>query len=136
MIGRDALIDVECEIWIPAARPDVIREDNVGRLRAKLVASGANIPATAGAERRLHEQGILCLPDFIANAGGVICAAKEYQGSTESAAFDTIAGKIRANTEQVPAETQRRQIRPRDAAVALATERVKRAMNVRCWSIF
>ena len=100
-LDRDAVIDVECDIWIPAARPDVIREDNVARLRTKLVLQGANIPFTPGAEKILHERGVLVIPDFIANAGGVICAAMEYRGATESQAFQVIEEKIRANTEAV-----------------------------------
>ena len=68
----DAIIDVACDIWIPSARPDVLRADNVAQLQTKLVAQGANIPATEEAEAMLHARGILVLPDFIANAGGVI----------------------------------------------------------------
>ncbi|MBU6488707.1 MAG: hypothetical protein KGQ57_12930, partial [Burkholderiales bacterium] len=44
--GRDAIVDIECEIWIPAARPDVVHEDNVARLKTRLVIQGANIPFT------------------------------------------------------------------------------------------
>src|SRR5690606_15239593 len=73
-IDRDAIIDLECDVWIPAARPDVLNEDNIHRLKTKLVIEGANIPLTYGAEKYLHKKGILCIPDFIANAGGVICA--------------------------------------------------------------
>ena len=49
----------------------------------------------------MHERGILSIPDFIANAGGVIAAAVEYHGGTEKAALDTIAEKIAANTRAV-----------------------------------
>jgi glutamate dehydrogenase (NAD(P)+) len=73
-LERDAILDVEC-IGIPAARPDVVREDNVGRLKARLVLQGANIPFTSGAEQTLHERGVVVIPDCIANAGGVICGA-------------------------------------------------------------
>ena len=79
---RDGVIDVEYDIWIPAARPDVLTATTVQRLSTRLVVQGANIPATAEAETWLHEQGILSDPDFIANAGGVICAAVEVQGGT------------------------------------------------------
>jgi glutamate dehydrogenase (NAD(P)+) len=48
----DDMVGVECDIWIPAARPDVLREENVDRLKARLVLQGANIPATPGAEQR------------------------------------------------------------------------------------
>jgi glutamate dehydrogenase (NAD(P)+) len=135
-LERDAVIDVECEIWIPAARPDVIHEDNVNRLKTKLIVSGANIPMTAAAERTLHERGVLCVPDFIANAGGVICAAMEYQGSTQSAAFDAIAERIRANTGEVLETSKQRGILPRQAAMDLSVQRVENAMGFRRWSIF
>ena len=103
----DAVIDIDCEIWIPAARPDVIHKDNVNRLKTKLVPQGANIPFTPEAERILHEKGVLVLPDFIANAGGVICASVEYHGGTQSQAFQTIEEKIRANTEEVLANAKK-----------------------------
>ncbi|MGV1100873.1 Glu/Leu/Phe/Val family dehydrogenase [Thiovibrio sp. JS02] len=133
---RDAIIDLECEIWVPAARPDVVREDNVHRLKTKLVAQGANIPFTPGAEQYLHEQGVLCLPDFIANAGGVICAAMEYHGSSQTEAFRAIAEKIRDNTQQVLEEAEQEGILPRQAAVNLATRRVEKAMTYKRWGIF
>ncbi len=127
-LSADAIIDVECEIWIPAARPDVIRKDNVARLKTKLVAQGANIPFTGDAERILHKAGTLVIPDFIANAGGVICASVEYHGGTQSQALQTIEEKIRANTEEVLANAEKSGSLPRQAAVALAEARVKKAM--------
>jgi glutamate dehydrogenase/leucine dehydrogenase len=127
-LNIDAIIDVECEVWIPAARPDVIRKDNVARLKTKLVAQGANIPFTAEAERILHEKNVLILPDFIANAGGVICASVEYHGGTQAQALRTIEEKIRANTEEVLANAKKSGTLPRQAAVELAEARVKKAM--------
>ena len=135
-IRAEELVAVECEIWIPAARPDVIRAENAPRMRTRLVLSGANIPATDEAERILHERGIVLVPDFIANAGGVICAAMEWQGATQSAAFDAIAERIRANTAAVLESAKQRRVLPRQAAVDLARERVRRAMATRRWSIF
>ena len=128
-LSVDAIIDIECEIWIPAARPDVIRKDNVHRLKTKLVAQGANIPFTPEAERILHEKNVLILPDFIANAGGVICASVEYHGGTQSQALQTIEEKISANTEEVLANAKTRNLLPRQAAVELAEARVRKAME-------
>ncbi len=130
-LGVDAIIDVDCDIWIPAARPDVLHADNAGRLKAKLVAQGANIPATPDAEAILHERGILVIPDFIANAGGVICAAVEYHGGTQALAFATIDERIRANTREVLGEAARTGRQPREAAVDLARRRVQQAMTYR-----
>ncbi|HEY7219275.1 MAG TPA: Glu/Leu/Phe/Val dehydrogenase [Candidatus Binatia bacterium] len=127
----DGVIDIDCDIWIPAARPDVIRKENVDRLKTKLVPQGANIPFTLEAERILHERGVLVLPDFIANAGGVICAAVEYHGGTQSQALQTIEEKIRANTEEVLANAKKNGSLPRQAAVELAATRVRKAMTYR-----
>ncbi|MFZ0693461.1 MAG: Glu/Leu/Phe/Val dehydrogenase [Alphaproteobacteria bacterium] len=135
-LDRDGIIDIECEIWIPAARPDVIRDDNVARLKTKLVAQGANIPLTPGAEKYLHERGVICLPDFIANAGGVICAAMEYHGASEAAALATVAEKLRANASEVLTESKGRKILPREAAMNLVLRRVKKAMSLRRWGLF
>lgn len=134
-LTSERIIDLECEIWIPAARPDVIHEDNVEHLQTKLIVQGANIPITHAAEQRLHERGVLCVPDFIANAGGVICAAMEYQGASEGAVLETIEEKIRRNTQQVLRAAKEQRITPRAAAVELATERVKKAMRLRRWSL-
>jgi glutamate dehydrogenase (NAD(P)+) len=130
-LGTDAIIDVDCDIWIPAARPDVLHAGNVERLKARLVAQGANIPATAEAEAILHQRGILVIPDFIANAGGVICAAVEYHGGTQASAFATIDERIRANTRQVLENAREPGQRPREAAVDLAHRRVRQAMSYR-----
>ena len=134
-LHRDAIVDAECDIWIPAARPDVVREDNVDRLKTRLVLQGANIPFTAGAEEALHARGVLVVPDFIANAGGVICAALEYQGAGQAAALAAIDEKIRANTQAVLEAATTAHVSPRRAALALATDRVREAMSYRRFSI-
>jgi len=135
-LDRDAVIDIECDLWIPAARPDVVNEDNVERLKTRLVVQGANIPFTEGAERILHQKGVLCVPDFIANAGGVICAAMEYKGASESAVFETIKEKVRRNTKEVLERSRKENILPRQSAIALAEQRVRKAMSFRRWSLF
>jgi glutamate dehydrogenase/leucine dehydrogenase len=95
------------------------------------VAQGANIPFTAEAERILHEKGILVLRDFIANAGGVICASVEYHGGTQSQALQSIEEKISSNTEEVLANAKKSGSLPRQAAVALAEARVRKATAYR-----
>ncbi|RKZ66491.1 MAG: Glu/Leu/Phe/Val dehydrogenase, partial [Gammaproteobacteria bacterium] len=135
-LEQDAIIDIACDIWIPAARPDVINEHNVDRLCTKLIVQGANIAITEGAEKQLYEKGVLCVPDFIANAGGVICAAMEYKGSTQQIAMATIAEKISNNTKTVLEISRTENIQPREAAIQMATERVKKAMSMRRWSLF
>jgi len=132
-LDGDAIIDVPCDIWVPAARPDVIHAGNVARLRTRLVAQGGNIPCTTEAEAALAQRGILVLPDFIANAGGVICAAIEYRGGTEAAAFAAIDEKIRANTAAILEAVRSGGMLPRMAAQDLAKTRIERAMAARRW---
>ncbi len=130
-ITREALIGVPCDMWIPAARPDTLTLDNVKDLKARLVIQGANIPATGPAEEWMHAHGILSIPDFIANAGGVICAAIEYHGGTEAQALAAIEERIRANTRETLERARADRVPPRQAATRMATARVCEAMGYR-----
>ena len=127
----DAWIDIPCDIFVPAARPDVIDETNALRLKCKVVLQGANIPVTARAERILHDRDILSIPDFVANAGGVICASVEYRGGTQKQAFETIEEKIRENTHEVLKLSKAHSQIPAEAAKTLAKQRVSEAMAYR-----
>jgi len=124
--------------WLGAepCHPDVIHDDNVERLDTNLFLQGANIPATTTAEARLYDKSILYVPDFIANAGGVICAAMEYHGANEGAAMAIIKEKVMRNTRQVLERTKAEGIPPRQAAEALALERVRKAMSFRRFNTF
>jgi glutamate dehydrogenase/leucine dehydrogenase len=132
-LAGDSVIDLVCDIWIPAARPDVIHAGNVARLQTRLVAEGANIPCTPEAEAALAGRGVLVLPDFIANAGGVICAAVEYRHGSEASAFAAIEEKLRSNTAAVLDAVRSSGALPRGAALALAETRLQRAMATRRW---
>jgi glutamate dehydrogenase (NAD(P)+) len=127
----DELVGVDCDIWIPAARPDVLNDKNVSRLKARLVLQGANIPATHEAEEYMHKNAILNVPDFIANAGGVICASVEYHGDTQTQAMAAIEDRIRANTSEVLELARGDNCTPRQAAVAMARKRVEEATRYR-----
>lgn len=130
-LDRDAFIDLESDVFVPAARPDVIHEQNAVRLQCKAILQGANIPVTGIAERILHGRGILSVPDFVANAGGVICAAVEYQGGTQKQAFETIEEKIRENTREILQLAKTHHQMPAEAALSLAKQRVGEAMAYR-----
>jgi glutamate dehydrogenase (NAD(P)+)/glutamate dehydrogenase (NADP+) len=125
------IFGLPCDILIPAARPDCIHADNAKEIKAKLILQGANIPATAEAEQALHDRGVLNIPDFICNAGGVICASVEYHGGTERDALEDIEEKISRNTREVLTRSLEERVEPRTAAVELARKRVKTAMELR-----
>jgi glutamate dehydrogenase (NAD(P)+) len=136
VISQEELISIATDIWIPAARPDVINSSNVDSVSTKLILQGANIAVTADAEERLHKVGILCIPDFIANAGGVICAAMEYAGAGRKAAFDAIWEKIGSNTEILLETVKNDNVLPRAAGLKLAQTRVEAAMTNRRHSLY
>jgi glutamate dehydrogenase (NAD(P)+) len=130
-LGIDEWIKIPCDIFVPAARPDVIDETNAPEMNCKLVLQGANIPVTARAERILYDNGILSVPDFVANAGGVICASVEYKGGTKTQAFATIEEKIRENTKEILHLSKAHHQIPAEAALSLAKQRVAEAMAYR-----
>lgn len=131
ILGRDDFIDLDFDIFVPAAQPDVIDAGNAGRLKCKLILQGANIPCTDEAEEILQARGVVNVPDFVANAGGVICGSVEFHGGTKSAAFTEIEEKMRENTAAVLELAAREKIKPRDAALKLARDRVREAMSYR-----
>jgi len=129
--GQEDIFSLDIEILIPAAVPDVIHKGNVDAIKAGLVLQGANIPVTQEAEEALQKKGILSIPDFIANAGGVIMAAMEYEKKTEKEAFEAIATRIRDNTRRILEKAEKEKKLPRQAAVEIAKDRVLKAMRYR-----
>lgn len=133
VIPGDALVSLPCDIWIPAARPDALRADNVDRLACKLVVQGANVPATKDAEARMFERGIISVPDFIANAGGVIAGAVEYGGGSEAIALAAIEEKVGRNTRLTLEGVLAARVPPAVAATKLATDRLHSMMKLKRW---
>ncbi len=77
-ISNKDLLELECDVLIPAAKEDQIDKDNAGNIRAKIIAEGANGPVTANADKILEENGIMVIPDILANAGGVTVSYFEW----------------------------------------------------------
>ena len=79
----------------------------------------------------LAERGVLVIPDFVANAGGVICAAVEYHGGNQSQAMMTISDRIGANVREMLSRSASEGLTPRNVATSIARERVQSAMQYR-----
>ncbi|CUU08838.1 glutamate dehydrogenase (NAD(P)+) [Candidatus Thermokryptus mobilis] len=77
-ITNKELLELECDVLIPAAREDQITKNNAPNIKAKLIVEGANGPTTASADPILEEKGILVVPDIVANAGGVTASYFEW----------------------------------------------------------
>ncbi|WP_237563557.1 Glu/Leu/Phe/Val family dehydrogenase [Arthrobacter sp. H-02-3] len=128
---------VDAEIAIPAALQDVLHEGNVGGISAKLVVEGANLPTNAAAQQALRAASVTVVPDFVANAGGVVSAAfamesrySPFRPETEQI-FTTVSHKLRENTAIVLAEAEKLDSTTHHAARSLAQNRVRRAMELR-----
>ena len=77
-ITNEELLELECDILVPAAKEDQITKDNAPKLKCKIIAEGANGPTTAKADPILQNNGILVVPDILANAGGVTVSYFEW----------------------------------------------------------
>src|SRR6185295_917697 len=83
-ITNDELIAVECDVFAPCALEQVVTEDNADTVRAKVIIECANGPVTPAADSILEENGVLVIPDVLANAGGVVVSYFEWvQGLQE-----------------------------------------------------
>ncbi|MBI2147567.1 Glu/Leu/Phe/Val dehydrogenase, partial [Candidatus Woesearchaeota archaeon] len=120
------IISVPADIFIPAAQADVINSRNKHKVKAKIIVQGANIPMTYEVEQELYKKGILIVPDFIANAGGVISSYIEYIGGAERDVFPMVQERIVKNTLLVLERSAQKKIPPRAAALEIAQERVKK----------
>ncbi|MFN7990778.1 MAG: Glu/Leu/Phe/Val dehydrogenase [Candidatus Micrarchaeia archaeon] len=126
------LFELPVDILVPGARPDVINKDNVGNVKAKIVAEAANLPAKYEIEQILMKKGVVVLPDFVANAGGVISSWCETMGWNEEAMFKVVEGKLKNNTRMMLERAKDHDTRK--AALEIAKERVMDAMRFRGWS--
>lgn len=131
ILSYKGLFELPVDVLVPASVPDVINDKNADRVKAKVVVEAANIPITPENERRLHERGILVVPDIIANAGGVISSYAEYMGENPPRMFEMVEKKIVRNTSLVIKESQEEKTSLREAAVRIAKRRVKEAMESR-----
>jgi glutamate dehydrogenase (NAD(P)+) len=130
------------DILIPAAIENQITEENVADIsgRVRIIAEGANGPTTTEADRVLRERpDTLVIPDFLANAGGVTCSYFEQVQSnmnyywTKDEVLGKLDVKMTAAYLAVSEMARKRKICLRDAAYAIAIDRVARACHDRGW---
>ena len=141
VLPGDAWLEQEVDILIPAALENQITEENVDRISAKarIIAEGANGPTTPEADARIRERGILLIPDFLANAGGVTCSYFEQVQSNMNYFWekDEVLGKLDVKMTSayfaVSDLARREKLYMRDAAYAIAVGRVAKACHDRGW---
>ncbi len=138
--GDDWLIH-DVDILIPAALENAITADNVGDISdtVKLIAAGANGPITPEAEKVMQERGIMLIPDFLANAGGVMCSYFEQVQNNSNYYWpkEEVLGKLddkmTAAFYKVMDLANRKNIPLSDAAYMIAINRVADACKIRGW---
>jgi glutamate dehydrogenase/leucine dehydrogenase len=130
VLASDDAATVAADVFIPAAKPDVINSKNWKDVKAKLIVEGANIPMAVELEEELYKKGRVVIPDFVANAGGVISSYVEYIGGDLDDVFSVIEKKIVKNTKMVLESSAKKKISPRAAAMEIAVERVKKAKKL------
>jgi glutamate dehydrogenase (NAD(P)+) len=131
------VLEVDCDILLPASLENVVTLANVNRVRASIVAELANGPVTPGADRVLYDRGVMMLPDILANAGGVTVSYYEWVQDqysyfwTEERVKETLEKTMRAAFAQVHATAELHHTDMRTGAYVLAVDRVAEATRVR-----
>ncbi len=138
-ISNEELLELEVDVLFPSAIENAITGENAGRVRARILCELANGPTTPDADRILHERGVLVLPDFLANAGGVTVSYFEQVQNTYNFfwSLDEVRRRLeeRMTTafEAVHRMHRDRGVHMRLAAYMVAVQRVAEACRIRGW---
>lgn len=136
-ITNEALLELPCDVLVPAALGNQITRENAGKIKAKLLVEGANGPTTLEADQILTERKIPVVPDILANAGGVIVSYFEWVQDVqcyfwcEHEVNARLKNLLDRSYEEVIRLSQERKVNLRTAALILAVKKVADAIQVR-----
>ena len=134
---NEELLELECDVLVPAALEQAISADNAARIRAHMVCEAANSPTTPGADEVLEDRGILVLPDVLANAGGVVVSYFEWVQGLQEYFWKEYEVNAKLNDivvrafEETWSTRERFGTSMRTAAYGLAVQRVAEATTTR-----
>jgi glutamate dehydrogenase (NAD(P)+) len=122
-IGREKLLELPVDILCPCARWNSLNMNNIHRIAAQVICPGANNPITLDAEHALFERGVLCLPDFVANCGGVLGGTMEFASVSREKISNFINHHIGARIAWLLNEAKSNHRLPREVAIPYALHR-------------
>ncbi len=136
-ITQNELLELDCDVLVPAAKEDQITHRNASRIKAKIICEGANGPTTAKADPILQEKGILVIPDILANAGGVTVSYFEWVQDrvgyfwSEERVNRRLETMMKAAFDAVFAAAERYNVPLRIGAYVLAIDKVAKTLKLR-----
>lgn len=136
-ISNEELFEIDCEVLIPAALGNVITSRNADKIRARIVAEGANGPTSAEADRILYDKGVMVIPDILANAGGVTVSYFEWVQGLQKFfwSMEEISERLRnamyGAFRKVYNLSQKEKVDLRFAAYMIAIDKVVKAIRLR-----
>jgi glutamate dehydrogenase (NAD(P)+) len=136
-VTNEALLELDCEVLVPAALEKQLTGENAPRIKAKLIVEGANGPTTPEADRVFNANGITVIPDIIANAGGVIVSYFEWAQDRagyfwkESEVNERLADQLLTNFKAARELAIQRGVSLRTAAYMVAIDRVVSSLQMR-----
>jgi len=136
-IGAAEVLTLECDILIPAALGGVINDSNASNINARFIIEGANQPITIAADRELRTQGVLIVPDILANSGGVMGSYFEWTQNIQEFSWPLEKFRRELDTRMesafinVHAVSKKHSVDLRTAAFVVAVGRVAEAFELR-----
>jgi glutamate dehydrogenase (NAD(P)+) len=124
VIEPHRLFGVPVDVLIPGARPRAIDAYNEGRVSARVVCPAGNLSVTVDAEERLHRRGIVCVPDFVANGGGIIATWVDIIGGDATQALEAVRRMCGTTAASVLGDARRRDRTPAGTARERVRDRI------------